>query len=131
PECHANLGLVYLDLHRVSDARACFERAVELRPNWAGVYATLASILWELGHVTEARARFEQALALDPEMAEAHMGLGLIMLCVGEYEVGWTEHEWRWRCKGFRSWPRHTQSPRWSGEALLGRRLLLWAEQGL
>ena len=47
----------------------------------------------------------------------------------GDYERGWPEYEWRWRCRG-RPVPGFTQ-PRWQGNDLAGRTILLYAEQGL
>jgi hypothetical protein len=49
----------------------------------------------------------------------------------GRYARGWAEHEWRWQYRSFPASPRHTDSPSWRGDALAGRRLLTWAEQGL
>jgi hypothetical protein len=53
----------------------------------------------------------------------------LAWLVSGDLERGWPEYEWRWRTKDF---PRRSfAAPRWDGEALEGRTILLYAEQGL
>ena len=48
---------------------------------------------------------------------------------MGDYEQGFAEYEWRWKLNdGLR--PTFSE-PRWQGEPLDGRTILLWAEQGL
>jgi len=48
----------------------------------------------------------------------------------GDFPAGWAEHEWRWQCKGRPRLP-SLPAPRWHGEALAGRTLLILAEQGI
>ena len=47
----------------------------------------------------------------------------------GDFEQGWAEFEWRWKCEGFNT-PDRWQ-PRWQGEPIAGRRILIFTEQGL
>ncbi|MGE4219043.1 MAG: tetratricopeptide repeat protein, partial [Alphaproteobacteria bacterium] len=74
------------------------------------------------------RAAFEHVLALDPDYAEAHVNLAHLLLLEGDLIEGFREHEWRLRGPDY---TRRYTGPRWQGEPLLGRRILLWAEQGL
>jgi hypothetical protein len=53
-----------------------------------------------------------------------------VLLSEGNLERGWAEFEWRWRSAQMEA-PRYAGAPRWTGEALGDRRLLVWAEQGL
>jgi hypothetical protein len=57
--------------------------------------------------------------------------LAMILLRSGRFRDGWREQEWRWQWKEFPSPKRTFAQPRWHGEALEGRRILLHAEQGL
>ena len=52
------------------------------------------------------------------------------LLLQGRYAEGWQEYEWRWRKSDFTSPCRHTDIPLWDGSPLLGRTILLHAEQG-
>jgi hypothetical protein len=52
----------------------------------------------------------------------------MVWLSQGNYEQGWTEFEWRWRCKGFALRP-FTQ-PAWDGSSLADKAILLHTEQG-
>ena len=77
----------------------------------------------------EAIASFEECLRLDPSCADTHKNLALALLLTGNFDKGWPEYEWRNRCEraGNRTW---TQ-PLWEGGSLVGRTILLHAEQGL
>ena len=47
---------------------------------------------------------------------------------MGQLDEGWREYEWRWKCRGVEE-PMHNR-PRWTGEPLAGRTVLLQSEQG-
>jgi hypothetical protein len=69
-----------------------------------------------------------RALQLKPDFAEAHKSLGMIWNLRGQFEQGWPEYEWRWKCKEFT--PHIFPQPVWTGESLAGKAILLHAEQG-
>ena len=78
-----------------------------------------------------ALADFEAAIALDPSFAQAHHNRGLILLMRGDYARGWPEYEWRTRMPGYADYANFAFGmPRWKGEDLAGRTLLVHAEQG-
>ncbi len=52
-------------------------------------------------------------------------------LLAGDYEHGWPEYEWRWRCREFAKHKRTFLQPLWDGSSLTGRTILLYGEQGL
>ena len=51
------------------------------------------------GRWNEAIAYYDAALRLKPEFPEVHRNLAYSLLCCGDYERGWPEHEWRLKCK--------------------------------
>ena len=63
-----------------------------------------------------------------PDLAEARKNLAQLRLLVEDFEAGWPEYEWRWRT-GEMPPPEFSQ-PRWVGESLSGKTVLLHAEQG-
>ena len=105
-----------------------FERALALRPDYAEAHSNLGNMLVAQGQLDEAVARYRQALALAADSAEAQMGLAICHLLQGDYERGWPLYEARLRLPVARPQP---QLPRWQGQPLEGRSLLLMAEQGL
>ena len=80
------------------------------------------------GRLAEAAASYRQALALRPDYPDAQLGLAECYLLDGDFQRGWPEYEAQLRTPGFV--PQHGL-PRWQGEPLAGRSLLLFAEQGL
>ena len=79
--------------------------------------------------VDEAGECFRRALELKPGFAGAHGNLSHVMLLKGDFEQGWMEYEWRWESDQLLK--REFREPRWMGEPLAGRTILLHAEQGL
>jgi hypothetical protein len=77
----------------------------------------------------DALTSYGQAVCLKPDYADAHRNRALLWLLLGDFEQGWPEYEWRWRCQGI-TMPAFRQ-PLWDGSPLEGRTVLLHAEQGL
>jgi tetratricopeptide (TPR) repeat protein len=126
-----NLGNAQLGRGDVDSAIACLRRAVQLRPDSFGMHNNLANALLENGDFTAAMAECRQSLALKPDYAEAHLSLSLMLLLQGDWEHGWPEYEWRWLSKEHRSPTANFSQPRWQGEELGGRHILLHSEQAL
>jgi tetratricopeptide (TPR) repeat protein len=87
--------------------------------------------LLDLGRMEEALRAHELAVERDPECAGTHYNLALTRLRLGDWRQGWPGYEARWRFREVHRAPRKFAQPRWQGEALDGRRILLHAEQGL
>ena len=64
-----------------------------------------------------------------PDYPEARRNRSYIWLTRGDFQRGWPEYEWRLKCEKLRILP--VPSPRWQGEDLEGRSILLVSEQGL
>ena len=81
------------------------------------------------GKWDEAIEHYEQALRHRPDFPEAHRSLAYALLCRGDFERGWPEHEWRLNCDphpGYR-----INRTFWNGDNFQGRTILLHAEGGL
>lgn len=104
-----------------------------IRLGLAGVDTRLlrGKALYHLGRFAEATAELEQALALDPQRHDAAMTLGLALLSQGDLARGWTLAERRVeaRLKGLIT--RRFTRPTWRGEALTGKTLMIWDDQGI
>lgn len=87
--------------------------------------------LLELGRDAEALNAHEAAVDHDPQAAGALYNLALTRLRLGDWKRGWRDYEARWRFREVHRNPRLFRQPRWHGEPLHGRRILLHAEQGL
>jgi tetratricopeptide (TPR) repeat protein len=127
-EAHNNLGDTLNIQGRFAEAVPRFERAISLRPGYAEAYNNLGNVLLNQGKFDEAAPRYQQALALKPDFVDAHLGLATCNLAKGDYARGWPGYEWRLRVH---SPELPAGVPRWNGEPLEGRSVLLVAEQGL
>jgi Flp pilus assembly protein TadD len=128
-DAHYNLANTLVMLHRLDEAESEFRLALELAPGDFEVPNNLGTLLRLRGRLDEAAACFERALALRPSSAEAHRNRASLRLLLGDFAQGWPEYEWRWRMSDSHA-PNFSQ-PRWQGQPLEGRTILLWSEQGL
>jgi tetratricopeptide (TPR) repeat protein len=72
-----------------------------------------------------------------PENPDLHGQLAMSLLAEGNFEEGWKEYEWRWRCKTFAKNTRRPIAREWGNPEgadfpdVAGRTLLLYCEQGI
>jgi tetratricopeptide (TPR) repeat protein len=114
---------------RFAEAVAAFEEAEA-----AGHHAAASNrgnSLLDLDRIDEAIAAHERAVELEPHSPGAQYNLAMTRLRLGDWERGWQGYEARWNFREVHRGPRIFPQPRWKGEALAGRRVLLHAEQGL
>jgi Flp pilus assembly protein TadD len=81
----------------------------------------------------EAQAFFERALDITPNDPDVRYNLGLLHLRFGRYREGFAAYPaiMETDSDGARYYYHYEGVPRWSGEALNGRRLVIASEQGL
>jgi tetratricopeptide (TPR) repeat protein len=91
----------------------------------------LGVLLKDLGKLDEALIQYDQVLEFDPENRSAHNKKSTTLLLLGELEKGWLEYEWRWKRTSEPLIQRNFPQPRWNGESLKGKSILIWGEQGL
>lgn len=65
-------GLLQQQLGRFDDAKASFQKAVDINPRHAAAICHLAAANVDSGDIDLAIGQFEQALSLNPELAGAH-----------------------------------------------------------
>jgi len=130
PEFQNNLGLALAALDRNDDAIAAYRATLALKSTNAAAANNLGLALQAQNHIGEAIAAYRQALAISPTFAHAHWNLALALLANDEYAEGWPEYEWRLRLPELGGRASALPSPRWEGQDLQGRSLLLIAEQG-
>ena len=123
-----NLGIVLSDQGNFDLATGPLERAIELKPDSADAYQNLGMNLGRQGRWHEAIATYETALRLRPEFPQAHLNLAHALLCAGDFERGWPEHEWRLKCHVSDVHCVHRTF--WNGDDFHGRNLLLHSEGG-
>jgi tetratricopeptide (TPR) repeat protein len=128
-DAEINLGSALFYQGRVEEAVAANRRALARDPRHIHALRNLAASLRALGSFEEALAAYRQAIGIVPNFAEAHRDEALLLLLLGRFEEGWRKYEWRWRASSVGANP--IRGPRWNGEPLGGRTIVLQAEQGI
>ena len=133
---HCNLGLALLWQGRPAAAEESLRKSLELEPSSAPSWSGLGLTLRHQGRNGEAEVAWEKAIALQPDFAEAHYNLATLRLAAMDFARGWPGFAWREKAepvsfdsKADGAYP--FSQPRWQGEALAGKTILLWGEQGL
>ncbi len=129
PEVVNMEGILLHSERRFAEAARCFQRAERLGSKAAA--SNLGNSLLDLGRMQQALAAHKRAVDLDPKSAGAAYNLALTRLRLGDWRRGWAGYEARWRFREVHPTPLHFRCPRWKGEPIEGKRLLLYAEQGL
>ncbi len=78
-----NVGTIHLERHAPDQAVHHFERAIELRPEYARAHHNLGAALSALGRRAEATREFERAVELEPRYALGHVKLGITAMQAG------------------------------------------------
>jgi tetratricopeptide (TPR) repeat protein len=126
-----NRGGACQELNRPEEALASCDRALALRPDYSEALNNRGFVLGKLKRPLEARASFDRALAIRPDYSEARLNRGLNALMMGDFATGWRDYESRWDVKGAPA--RNLVAPYsvWRGEAIEGKRVIVYEEQGL
>nr|WP_240980286.1 tetratricopeptide repeat protein [Ramlibacter agri] len=124
-----NMAAALGSLGRPADALAALDEALRLEPGNREMLVNRAALLFLVGRPQEAANCAEEGLRLFPDDAQLHWNLGLTRLLLGDFERGWPEHEWRDMADSLGA-PGRLPQPRWRGEDLAGRSILLYGEQG-
>lgn len=102
---------------------------LELAPDWRWLLETNHSAWYPTARLFRQRKRGDWAEVIERLENQVHLETAQHLLVRGRFEEGWKEFEWRWKAGGVS--PEQFPQPLWDGSPLEGRRLLLWAEQGL
>ena len=122
------LGLCLVDAERWDEAVEQLQTVVMEQPDNAEAMNSLALAYSRLGDLERGINWFDKAIATDGQFALAHFNRGMILLKQGNYAEGWPEYDWRWQTPQFV--PFQCSQPRWSGEDISDKTLLVHSEQG-
>ena len=124
---HLNLGALLVLQKRHAEAEACYAAALALEPESSAVWSNLGALNLNLQREDTAEACLRHAMALDPSNARARFNLAYLQLRRGKLEEGWSLFEARdW----YQVLEQQLDIPRWTGETLHGKSLLVGYEAG-
>lgn len=123
------LAAVLVILEEYEEALELYTKALALNPTSLTIFYNVGFTLKRLGHLDDAIAIYNQILAQEPHYAYAHFSRGLAYLAQGNFKQGWPEYEWRWETVNQEKPP--MSIPEWDGSSLNGKKIYVYAEQGL
>ncbi len=131
-QAHSNLGcLLITELDQFEEGAQHISTAYRLAPDAPDVKCNWAMLLQYRGQYHAALARWSEAIesgALTNE-AKARLDRALVLLLLGDFRSGWEGYEKRFEAE--RGAVRDFGLPRWQGEPLAEKTLLIYAEQGV
>ena len=122
-----NLGALLLQQKRLIESESVFAAALALEPDSAALWSNLGSLYIAMQREEDAETCLQKAIQLDPQGQKATFNLAYLRLRHGRFREGWHLFESRdW----YTTMARHFSFPRWQGESLQGRTLMLSFEAG-
>ncbi len=127
PETYLNLGALLASDKRFDQAEAAYRQAIALSPASPAGWSNLGVLYACMKREIDAEECYRIAMSLDEAYATARFNLSYLLLRQGRFEEGW-------RCLEARNWysalAAHLACPRWQGEPLAGKSVLIGCEAG-
>jgi len=128
-EAANSFGFLQITIRDLDMARSWFRRTLAAQPLYAAPYSGLAEVCFFENDLAACLRHSERALELTPDDPQIHVRHGFRLLAAGRVREGWQEFEWR--LKRSDRIRREGLPPRWQGEPLSGKRILVCAEEGV
>ena len=126
-ETHLNFGVFLAKAKRFNEAESSYKLAIALKPHLPAGWSNLGVLYACMKREAEAERCYRTAMFLDDTYATARFNLSYLLLRQGRFEEGWHCLESR---KEVTSLITHIVCPRWQGEPLAGKTLLIGYEAG-
>jgi len=111
-------------------ALRCYAQAFAADRRSSAAFNNYGNVLREIGEPGSAVPFLEQAIRLDPASTTARFNLAVCWLLMGDYERGWPAYEARWNYEHLAGTEPRFSQPRWQGQDLKDRTILVVGEQG-
>jgi hypothetical protein len=123
-------GNQYRANNQPAQALQCYTLAMCQDPDSAAAFNNYGNVMREMGQPRRGIPFLEHAAILDPNNVTARFNLAVSYLITGDYVRGWPAYEARWQYEHLAgSLPQHAQ-PRWTGQDLKDKTILVVGEQG-
>jgi hypothetical protein len=116
--------------HAPEQALQCYAQAFVQDPECAAAFNNYGNVQREMGHPDRAVPFLQHAATLYPANITARFNLAVCYLLQGNYAQGWPAYESRWDYEHLAGTEPKYSQPRWRGEDLRGKTILVVGEQG-
>lgn len=111
-------------------ALALYAQAFTQDRHSAGAFCNYGNVLRECGDPEGGIPFLQRSIQLDPTNITAKFNLAVAYLLKGDYALGWPAYEVRWQYEHLNGLLPNLVQPRWTGQDLNGKTILVMAEQG-
>ena len=130
-QVHLIQAAALADFGEVDESLKALEKARELGAPAGEYFRTRAAFLGTYGDPQDAMADFDRALGENVEQLPLYRNRANLRIAIGDWPGGWDDYEQRLAGQTHRHKRFVQYAPKWDGEALAGKRLLMYGEQGL
>jgi len=130
PMAGVNMAKLQLERDDPAAAESTCRSVLGHHPGHPDTLLNLGVALQAQNCVEKAITAFNDFIAAEPRNPDGPFNLAIAELAGGRWNDGWKHYEARWQTDNSLFAPRHPGIPRWNGEPLAGKTLLLFAEQG-
>ena len=123
-------GNEYRSLHQPAKALECYAQAMVQDPDSFSAFNNYGNVMREIGFPRRGLPFLQYASELDPTNITAKFNIAVSYLLMGDYERGWPAYETRWQYEHLTGTEPKFSQPRWMGEDLSGKTILVVGEQG-
>lgn len=124
-------GNTHRERHQPDLALACYAQAFVQDYTSTSAFNNYGNVLREMGFPDRAQPFLEHAIRIDPANETARFNLAVCLLLQGNYQQGWPAYEERWTFEHLKGALPELPRPRWTGQDLAGKTILVIGEQGL
>lgn len=125
------LGNQYREENQPEKALECYAQAFVIDRNSASAFNNYGNVLRELGDPVGAIPFLQRSMQLAPGASVSNFNLAVALLLSGNYSAGWQQYETRWSYEHLLGTLPKFSQPRWTGQELQNKTLLIIQEQGL
>lgn len=111
-------------------ALSYYIQAIAQDRNSASAFNNYGNVLREVNEPEAGIPFLQRSIQLDPTNVTSRFNLSVAYLLAGNYKLGWPEYEARWEYEHLKGLLPDFPQPRWKGEDLQGKTILLLGEQG-
>ena len=116
--------------HKPVEALQYYAQAMINFPDSADAFNNYGNVIRECGFPERGIPFLQNCLAIDPNHSAAAFNLAVCYLLKGDYAAGWAQYETRWNYEHLKGLLPAFDQPRWNGQELAGKTLLILGEQG-
>ena len=116
--------------YRYEDALRCYALAFAQDFNSAAAFNNYGNVIREMGYPERAIPFLQHSLTIEPNNITAQFNLAVAYLLIGDYDKGWRQYEARWNYEHLAGTMPQFAQPRWTGQDLKGKTILVVGEQG-